>query len=157
MLKFTIKNYDLSSGLKASLFCRNQIVPIIKGKLKGTKKERQNINDNQRTSIYLASFIFSPSYSHSFNLWKHPIKHAPIRSHAIPSKQILLLFYHIIMYNILLSWSFNENSYKPSLWSEWLKCSMTYFILPSWTRTCEAKHARPLIGFTMWACEACLG
>ena len=40
--------------------------------------------------------------------------HAPIRSHTVPSKQILLLFYHIIMYNILLSWSFNINSYKPS-------------------------------------------
>ena len=116
-----------------------------------------SFSKKKKKKIYLASFTFSPSYSHSLNVWKHSIKHAPIRSHTIHSKQILLLFYHIIMYNILLSLSLNENYYEPSLWSDWLKCSMTYFILPSWTRTCEAKHARPLIGFTMWACEVCLG
>ena len=98
---------DLSNGLKTSLFCRNQIVPIIKGKLKGTKKERQNINDNQRIpiyiasfsvkkKIYLASFTFSPSYSHSLNLYENiPSSMHPLDlTLSIPNK---FFFYFIIL------------------------------------------------------------
>lgn len=82
-----------------------------------------NRRDNQRTSIYSASFSFF-SFSISFI---EPLKKHKIYTHQTSLSPFKTHFSRIIMYNILLFWSFINSPHWQRLWLHLFECFCFFF------------------------------